>query len=119
KRIESVDETVLLPHAFPVRTAQMAQHSDAIVEEKRQRAARRARHDAPIDRSLRRWAAPRRVAFHIIGSADPPEALAIVGKTVAQREAKKFVGLGGFHGILKIIRVGVALIPEIEPRVRI
>src|SRR5438309_606761 len=101
----------------------MAQHLDAIVEEKRKRAARRARHDASIDRpkrpTLSRRPAPRRVALHVIGSADSPKVLAVVGKTVAQREAKKFVGPGCLHGILKILRVGVALIPKIEPRMRI
>src|SRR5439155_20493366 len=111
------------PHTFPVRAAQMTQHPRAILEEKRKRAAGRARHDASIDRpkrpTLSRRPAPRRVALHVIGSADSPKVFAVVGETVAQREAKEFVSFGRLHGILKIIRVGVALIPKIEPRMRI
>src|SRR5438477_10938339 len=123
ERIESIDEAVLLPHLIPVRTTEISQNSHGIVEEKQKRAAGRARHDASIDRpkrpTLSRRPAPRRVALHVIGSADSPKVFAVVGETVAQREAKKFVGLGCLHGILKIIRVGVALVAKIEPRMRI
>src|SRR5438874_9781295 len=53
ERIESIDEPVLLPHAFTVGAAKMAQHPHAIFEEKRQRATGGARHDASIDRPKR------------------------------------------------------------------
>src|SRR5882762_4889052 len=83
--IEGVDEAVFLPHLIPVRPTESSQNPRAIIEEKRKGATCRARHDAPIDRSLRRWTTPRRVALHVIRSADSPKVLAVVGKAVAQR----------------------------------
>src|SRR5437667_11090146 len=120
---DAIDETVLLPHAFPVRPAKMAQHADAIVEEKRKRASGRAWHDASIDRpkrpALNRRTAPRGIALYVIRSTDSPKILAVVGETVAQRQTKEFVRFGCLHGIFKIIRIGVALVPEIKPGLRI
>ena len=123
QRIESVAEAVLRPNLFAVRPAEIAQHADRIVEEKPERAACRARNDAAIHRpnraTLRVRAAPRRVAFHIIRCADAPKIFTVIGKAVAQRETEKFVRLRGFHGIIKVTRVGVTLVAEIKPRVRI
>src|SRR5205823_11814618 len=74
ERIESVAEAVLGPHLFAVRAAEMAQHADAIVEEKRKGAARGARDDSAIYRANRAAsrirAAPRGVAFYVVGGAD-------------------------------------------------
>src|SRR5713226_3327262 len=95
--IESVHKAVFLPDLASVPATEISQHSHAIVEEKRKRATCRARDDAPIDRPLRRRAAPCRVAFHVVGSADSPEVFAIVRKTVSQRQAKKFVSFSGLH----------------------
>src|SRR5258708_22105978 len=117
KWIESVYKAIFLPDLASVPAAEISQDSHAVVEQKWQRATCRARDDASIDGPLRWRAAPRGVAFDVIGSADSPEILAIVRKTVAQGQAKKFVSFGGLHGILKIIRVGIALVPEVKPGV--
>src|SRR5437879_4202550 len=119
ERVKSVYKAVFLPDPIPVPATEISQDSHAVVKQKWQRTACRARDDASIDRPLRWRATPRGVAFHIVGSADSPETLSVVGKTIVQGQAKKFVRFGGLHGILKIIRVGVALVPEIKPRMRI
>src|SRR5260370_32516303 len=119
ERIESVYKAVFLPGPIPLPATEISQHSHAIVEEKRKRATCRARDDASIDGPLRRRPAPRGIALDGIGNADSPEVVAVVRKTVAQGQAEQFVRLRGLHGILKIIRVSVTLVPEIKPRVRI
>src|SRR5229473_6188164 len=101
--IERVYKAVSLPDLASVPATEVSQHSHAVVEEKRKGATCRARDDASIDGPLRRRATPRGIAFHVIGSADSPEVFAIVRKSVAQGQAKKFVSFGGLHGILKII----------------
>src|SRR5437016_978588 len=84
KRIERIAETVLRPNFFAIRPAKIAQHADAVVEEKRERTARGAGNDAAIDRTnraaLRVRAAPRRVPLSVIGRADAPKISAVVGK---------------------------------------
>src|SRR5439155_14957281 len=116
KWIESIDETVLLPHAFPVRPAKMAQHADAIVEEKRKRASGRAWHDASIDRpkrpALNRRTAPRGIALYVVRSTDSPKIPAGLGEADAQREAERFVDFGGVQEVLKIIGIAIALVTE-------
>src|SRR6267378_5269705 len=119
KRIESVYKAVFPPDLASVPATEISQDSHAVVKQKWQRTTCRARHDAPIDGPLRRRAAPCGIAFHVVGSADSPEVFAIVRKTVVQGQAKKFVSFGGLHGILKIIRVRITLVPEIKPCVRI
>src|SRR5260370_20947005 len=113
--IESVHKAVFLPDLASVPAAEISQDAHAVVEQKWQRATCRARDDASIDGPLRRRPAPRGIAFHVVGSTDSPEVFAIVRKTVAQGQAKKFVSFGGLHGILKIIRVCVTLVPEVKP----
>src|SRR5258708_9463556 len=115
--IESVYKTIFPPDLIPVPATKISQDAHAVVEEKRKRATCRARDDASINRPLCWRTAPRGVAFDVIGSADSPKILAIVRKTVAQGQAKKFVSFGGLHGILKIIRVCVTLVPEVKPGV--
>src|SRR5438045_9238994 len=85
------------------------------LKKKGKRTARRAGNDASIEGPLRRRSAPRSVASRVVRRADPPEVFAIVGKFFAKRQAKEFVSLRGLHGILEIIRVGVAFLPEIVP----
>ena len=88
ERIERVAEPVFRAHLFAVGPADMTQHADAILKEKRERAARGARNDAAIDRanrtSLSIRAAPCRIALNIIGCADAPEILAVIGKAIAE-----------------------------------
>src|SRR5712691_6056238 len=111
--VKGVYKTVFLPDLASVRATEISQNSHAVVEQKWQRTTCRARDDASIDGPLRWRAAPRGIAFHVVGSADSPEIFSVVGKTIVQGQAKKFVSFGGLHGILKIIDVGVALVPEI------
>src|SRR5207237_9285532 len=123
ERVESVAEAVLGPHLFAVRAAEMAQHADAIVEEKRKGAAGGARDDSAIYRANRAAsrirAAPRGVAFYVVGGADAPKMFDVIRKLIVQGKTKKFVGLGGFHGILKIIGVGIAFVAVLKPGMRI
>src|SRR6478736_6839705 len=77
--IEGVNETVARPRLAILR-ANVVQHAYAVVEEKWQRPARRAGHDAAVDGTDERRAAPRRVASHVVGRADPPEIVSVVGE---------------------------------------
>src|SRR5580704_547621 len=70
KRIEGIDKTISPPGFFLVPAADIAKDAHAILIEKRKRAARGARHDAPVEGALRRRAAPSRVAFLVVGGAD-------------------------------------------------
>src|SRR5690242_10370490 len=123
QRIESISEAVLRPNLFAIRPADMTQHSDAILEEKWKRAPGRAGNDTAVHRTERaaidRGATPRGVPFHVIRSADAPKIFAVIGKTIAERKTEKFVGFSGLDGIVKIVRVSVAFVAEVEPCVRI
>ena len=116
QRIEGVAETVLRPHFLAIRPAEIAQHADALIKEKRKRASCRARHDAAINRPNRAAlgvrAAPGRVPFHVIRRADAPKIFAVIGKAIVKRKAKQFVRLRRFDGIFKIVCVRVALVAE-------
>src|SRR5262249_1875325 len=117
--IERVAETVFGPDALFIRAAEIAQDFDAIVKKKGKGAACCTRNDASINRSLRRRTAPGRVSVHVIGSTDSPKGFAVVRKLVAKRQTKKPMRLRSLDGIFEIIRVGIALFPEVKPRVRI
>src|SRR5690349_10829557 len=123
ERIERIAVAVLRPHLLAIRTVNMAQHADAILEQKWKRAARRAWNDAAVHGTKRtpfdRGAAPRGVAIDVIGCADAPEIFTVIGKAIAKGKAETFVGFSGFHGIVKIICVSVAFVAEVKPSVRI
>ena len=119
KRIERIHEAVSRPGFLFVAAANVAQDAHAIVEEKGKRAACGARHDAAVDRPLRRRAAPRRVALLVVGRADSPQVFAVVRKFVAERKAEKFVSFRRGDRVLEIVGVGVAFFAEIKPRLRI
>src|SRR5438105_1551292 len=97
ERVESVAEAVLGPHLFAVRAAEMAQDADAIVEEKRKGAARSARDDSAIYRANRAAsrirAAPRGVAFNVVGRADAPKILAVMRRRIEESTSRNLVGL--------------------------
>src|SRR5690349_18343519 len=78
--IEGIHKSVTLPHQRTVRAANIAQHSDAIREDKRKRADRGAWNDGAINRTLRRRTAPGGIATAIVRSRDTPEIVAVVGE---------------------------------------
>src|SRR5579859_4892480 len=112
--IEGVAETVLRPHLFAIRAANMTQHADAILKEKRQGAAGRARNYTAVHRTKRaaihRGTAPRGVALDVIRRADAPKIFAVIGKPIAERKAEKLMRFSGFDRIFKIVGVSVAFV---------
>jgi len=72
--IESVHEAVARPGFFAVGAADVAEHADAIIEEKRERAAGGAGNDAAVHGAkrspLRGGPTPGGVALDVVGGAD-------------------------------------------------
>src|SRR5260370_31169396 len=87
KWIESVYKAVFLPDIASVPATEISQDSHAVFEQKWQRTACRARHDASLDGPLRRAPAPRAVVVDAFGSSDSPASISPFGKTAPQGQA--------------------------------
>src|SRR6266481_5377923 len=115
--IECVDEPISPPRLLPELFPDPPQHPNRLPGKERQRATRRARHDAPVDQTHRRRSSPCLVAMHRIRGGDAPQIFAVIGKLLRQLDAPEFVDFRRDHRIQKVIRVLVALAAEVKPRV--
>src|SRR6266702_1591317 len=118
--IEGVHITVTLP-SLRIAPADPSQHVNGVRKIKRQRACRRTRHDTAIDasnrRSLRRRTSPRNVTLFGVRGADSPKVRTVIRELPGERKAEQPVRLCCRDRVLEIVREGVLLAPEIEPRV--
>ena len=118
QRIERIDEPVAAP-GIRVVVVNGPENPHGLSGQKGQRAARGARNDRAVDRPHRRRPAPDHVALRGIRRGNSPQRVAVVGELRVQFHAKSPMHVGGDHGVLEIVRISVALVAKIEPRLRI
>src|ERR1700722_825916 len=118
QRVEGIDKAVAAP-GLRIMRADVLQHPNGGDRQKRQRTSRCRGNHRSVNRAHGRWSAPDHVPLVRVRGRNPPQIVAVIGKRLAQFNAKAAVYIRRNRGIREVVGKLVPLAPEVEPRLRV